>query len=117
MLIVSISRNDILYIPLLSMDYAVLIDADVLMWIYRTGDFKSISNELNESVSHMTNFPDLGVNLHLKMSIVTHLQLIGMTYKKPELQQLSIVALCSKKNWQLKAALKDAILLMEDIIA
>ncbi|MEJ8833116.1 hypothetical protein [Enterobacter cloacae] len=92
------------------------MEADILLWAYRNGDFDVISAEITESINAMKNYPESSPGLHLKISLITHFQVIGMTYKKPELQQLSIVILSIKKNWQLNATINEAVLLMEDII-
>ncbi|HBU7568133.1 TPA: hypothetical protein MC761_004777 [Enterobacter cloacae] len=93
------------------------MDAEMLLWAYRTGDFQAISAEFSEFLFAMETLPEANADVRLKLSLITHLQFIGMTYNKPELQQLSIVILCTKQCWQVKAAIKEAILLMEDIIS
>lgn len=94
-----------------------MMDTEMILWIYRTGDFSALSPELSELHYNIARFPEARTELRLKISLINHFQIIGMTYKKPILQQLSIVILCSDKNWQLEAALKEALLVMEEIIS
>lgn len=93
-----------------------MVDAEMLLCIYRTGDYAALSVELSELHHNMLQFSEAKPELQLKIATINHLQIIGMTYKKHTLQQLSIMVLCSETNWQLNAALKEAVLVMDEII-